>query len=362
MSRRGASRKGAGGARGSRAPAPAPAPALPALPFEVVLGVLRHTLHQDPGMAARLLALNQRFRRALQPHVYTRVELATCGALAKFAQLVRVRPEAARAVRALWIGPSHTRSDLLTVLSAPLPGDSAYLDELRDEVYRNTRFVLRACRRLQDVALSGSLVSKAVVDSYGTACQPVRVTSVNPHSFISGFDAPIFQRVEVLTVCDINLSLTEADAIRRLPALRSFEYISPKDYGEVARDIRILEKLLALDERELPLEDQLERLLLDVRPTCLQRLQYRAVASRAAQVVSALELAAQGTPRAIDIAYADLAPTFVEEWEALRDLVFNAQDEYSRAALGDDVGSWVDPSHALEQLRSEWRTRTAALS
>ncbi|KAI3617761.1 hypothetical protein CBS9595_003670 [Malassezia furfur] len=334
------------------------------LPFEVLMGVLHETFLLDQGMAARLLALNSGIRKALHPIVYTRVELYTASALASFAQLVRTHPDVARTVRALWIGPRTARSDLLSILSVPLPGDSAYLDQLREEVYANTRLVLRACRRLQDVALSGSLVSKAIVHSYGTACQPVQLTSVNPHSFICGFDAPIFRKVESLTVCDINLSVTEAEAIRRLPALRTLQYTSPKDYGDTSRDVWVLRKLLALDDDELTIEEHLERLMLDQPASCIAHLTYRAASERAALVVSALEGARDHTspPRTLALAPARLTPTFVEEWEALRDLVFNAQGEYSRAALGDDVGSWVDPSDALEMLRLEWRQRSTGFS
>lgn len=342
--------------RGKPAPPPPPLPTLPTLPFEVVVRILKYLFQSDQGATGKLLSLNSGVQRALFPVVYARVELHTSTALARFAELVRERPEAARAVRSLWIGPSHARSDLLSILSAPLPGDSAYLESLREEVYTHTRFVLRACRRLKDVALSGSLVSAAVVHSYGTACQPVRVTSINPHSFVSGFDAPIFRKVQDLTVCDINLSFSEADAIRRLPALKCFEYTSPKDYGDVLRDITVLRKLLALDDASL--EDSLARLLLDAPSSWLQRLHFRAVPQRAKKVVAALQEALENAPRGVDIAQAELAPEFVNEWDALRDLVFNAQGDYSRQALGDDVGSWVDPSHALEQLRAEWRQRS----
>ncbi|WFC95841.1 hypothetical protein MBRA1_002495 [Malassezia brasiliensis] len=334
------------------------------LPFEVLMGILHEAFLLDQGMAARLLALNSGIRKALHPIVYTRVELYTSSALGSFAQLVRAHPDVARTVRAVWIGPRTARSDLLSILSVPLPGDSAYLDQLREEVYANTRLVLRACRRLQDVALSGSLVSKAIVHSYGTACQPVRLTSVNPHSFICGFDAPIFRKVESLTICDINLSVTEAEAIRRLPALRTLQYTSPKDYGDTTRDVWVLRKLLALDDDELSIEEHLERLMLDQPASRIAHLTYRAASERAALVVSSLEAARDNIspPRTLVLVPARLTPAFVDEWEALRDLVFNAQEEYSRTALGDDVGSWVDPSDALEMLRLEWRQRSTEVS
>ncbi|WFD44244.1 hypothetical protein MPSI1_002910 [Malassezia psittaci] len=333
--------------------------ALPSLPFEVIIYVFQHSLDRDQLLAARLLALNSKIYRALQPMVYTRVELATSAALTNFCELIKYRPEVARMVRALWIGPCTSRSDLLSILSAPLPGDSGYIEELREEVYMQTRFVLRSCRRLQDVALSGSLVSSNVVHSYGTACQPISLTSVNPHSFVSGFDAPIFRKVTSLVICDINLSITEADAINRLPMLQYLHYTSPKDYGEIQRDIWILRKVLGLEIKQM---DPVSLLTPSVneKPARLQSFTYRSVEQKSARVLNAL--IQNDTERDCQLHFQlhsePLVPAFIEQWDALRDLVFNAQEEYSRAALDDDVGTWIDSGMALEQLRMEWRTRS----
>ncbi|WFD00253.1 hypothetical protein MYAM1_003001 [Malassezia yamatoensis] len=346
-------------ANGTRQDLTEPWKALPSLPFEVIIYVFQHSFARDQLLAARLLALNSKIHRALQPIVYTRVELATSTALTKFCELIKHRPEIARMVRALWIGPCTSRSDLLSILSAPLPGDSSYIEELREQVFTHTRFVLRSCRRLQDVALNGSLVSSNVVHSYGTACQPISLTSVNPHSFVSGFDAPIFRKVTSLVICDINLSITEADAIHRLPMLQDLYYTSPKDYGEIHRDIWIMKKVLGLEHKQ---EDSasLHTLSINTKPAQLQSFTYRSVEQKSARVVNALNqtVAERECQLQSKLRAETLAPAFIEQWDALRDLVFNAQEEYSRAALDDDVGTWVDSGMALEQLRMEWRTRS----
>lgn len=318
------------------------------LPYEIVRRILVYAVSLDQATGARLLVLSHAWHATLAPHVYTRVELRTAYAISTFCALVRTRPEYARTVRRLWIGPTHSRSDLLSILSLPMPGDSDYLSTQRTHVYSDTRIILRACRRLEDVALSGSLVAAEIVHSYGTACQPRIVTSINPHSFISGFDAPIFRRVHTLCVCDINLSFSEADAIRRMPALRSFTYMAPKDYGDLQQDVYALRKIVQADD---PLES-LERLRLD--DSAKLHMTIRSVSDRATQLASALATFLQGaSPVAL---YTQPLPAhFADEWDALRDLVFHAQGDYSRMALEDDVGSWVDPSHALDVLYDEWR-------
>ncbi|WFD32581.1 Bud site selection protein bud4 [Malassezia sp. CBS 17886] len=372
-----------------------------ALPLEVLLDVLLHCATLDQTTAVRLLALNSTLRERLHPFVYARVELCTSRALAHFTALVQARADIARAVRSLWIGPRNADSDLITILSTPDAGDSIYLEDVRHRAYANTRHVLRACRGLQDVALNGSLVSAEAVHSYGTACQPRRVTSINPHSFISAFDAPIFRRVEELVVCDINLSQSEADAILRMPgawrwrpsdetALRHFAYTIPKDYGDMRRDVRVLRTLVFGGDAAL--EDEFAGLSVERRAPLA--LTVRGVKGRAQSIVTGLETAyavpaeptrervASGglpvllaampdfayattmrarcaAPRAV-LAHVELPLEFVESWEVLRDLIFNAQGVYSRQALGEDVGSWADPALALQTLQREWRARSGA--
>lgn len=333
-----------------------------ALPVEVLMAIFARVIDQDQRTGVRLLLLNTHLRQALIPLVYRRVELYTSCALAKFAQLLTEQAEPARHVRYLWIGPRDTRSDLLSALSLPTPGDSYLLEDMRRQVYTDTRFVLRACRRLTDVALSGSLVSTEVVNSYGTACQPVRLTSINPHSFISGFSAPIFRKVRELTVCDINLSQQEAEEIRKLSELRTLRLICPKDYGDMMRDVRILQH--AVTRGAVSLEESFAYLSMvsDLQNAAplkpLELLEIRTAERRAASLADAMRTPADGAPLAV--AHRALPPTFVDEWEALRDLLFNAE-EYSRAAFDDDVGGWLDPGHPLAELLHEWRASTPSV-
>ena len=157
---------------------PPPPPASVVLPSDVVRRILVRAATLDASTGVRLLQLNRAWHAVLVPCVYARVELGTAHALATFRALVQAQPHKARAVRRLWIGPMHARSDLLPILSVPTPTDSPYLVSQRGHVYSDTRLVLRACRRVEDVALSGSLVSADVVHSYGTACQPGIITSI----------------------------------------------------------------------------------------------------------------------------------------------------------------------------------------
>ncbi|KAL4400409.1 hypothetical protein ACI68E_003326 [Malassezia pachydermatis] len=322
------------------------------IPSEILQKIFSYALYLDQVTAVRLLQLNHVWRQVLQTSAYTRVELCSASALENFASLVRARPEVARAVRRLWIGPTHARSDFLSILSLPMPGDSAYLEKQREQVYNDTRFVLRACRRLEDIALSGSLVAADIVQSYGTACQPRCITSINPHSFISAFDAPMFRRVQELRVCDVNLSHSEVDAIRRMPVLQHFVHTTPKDYGDCSRDAHVLRKVVV--EKD-PLEG-LAKMRIDDKPL---RIGIRGVPARASATAQALQASLEEDKKHIDIYTETIPSTMVEEWEALRDIVFNAQGDYSRMALEDDTGAWVDPTNALQFLWHEWQARSA---
>ncbi|WFD24676.1 hypothetical protein MEQU1_003379 [Malassezia equina] len=323
-----------------RAPAPAPdVPASRGMPTELVQHILLYSIELDQMAVQRVLCVSRAWYRILVPYVYTRVQLGSSEALLCFADLVRRKPEVARAVRRLWIGPRHARSDLLALLSLPMPSDSDYVQQRREQVYVQTRAVLRACRRLDDVALSGSLVAADLVHSYGTACQPRRLTSINPHSFISGFDAPIFRRVHTLTLCDVNLSLSEARAIRQMPSLHTFYLTAPKNYGDPAKDAAILRSTLTSDN----LLDRLAHMRLEDTPPL--RWCVRGPIERAQRMAESLA-ALLDDDVLVQIDYEALPPTFCDEWDALRDRLFHALDEEEATC---------DPSEALAFLEQEWR-------
>ncbi|EPQ26178.1 uncharacterized protein PFL1_06385 [Pseudozyma flocculosa PF-1] len=203
-----------------------------------------------------LLLVSRRHSARLAGGVYHTVLLCSVHAVERFAALVRSDRGVARRVQRLWIGPSSTTSDLITALSPPSHPESTYVTTLRDSAHAATRAVLRACRRVRDVALAGELVSLSVAHTYGSACQPRRLTSVNPHSFVGGFSADIFRRVTTLRIVDTNLADDEVDEIRTLCDLEWLIWSSPKDYGDISRDTNVLRRLLSRPRRHLlPLGD-----------------------------------------------------------------------------------------------------------
>lgn len=328
-----------------RTPQAKPPAAAAKLPAEVVFVILSNLVVLSRQAGARALLLNRTFSRRLEPLVYAQVELGESDSIAAFARTMRERPDVARMVRRIWIGPMHARSDLLAVLSPESPSDSNYVLETREQVFVDTRFILRACRRLVDVALASLLVSNNAVHSYGTACQPLRLTSINPHSFICGFGAPIFRRVVDLNVFDINLSHSEAEGICKLRKLKHLQLVSPKDYGEINRDVLILQKILSIGPS---LEDSIAQMSLDTPD--LTHVVVRSASQRADQVVNAVR---GRTCVAVEAEH--LTSSFIDEWDSLRDLVFDANEDYERAAL-DDVGAWADPGNALATVLQEWRS------
>ena len=159
---------------------PPPPPASVVLPSDVVRRILVRAATLDASTGVRLLQLNRAWHAVLVPCVYARVELGTAHALATFRALVQAQPHKARAVRRLWIGPMHARSDLLPILSVPTPTDSPYLVSQRGHVYSDTRLVLRACRRVDDVALTASF-QPSMRPSFGAYIRYVCATSACPY-------------------------------------------------------------------------------------------------------------------------------------------------------------------------------------
>lgn len=192
----------------------------------------------------RLLCLSKYYHDRLSPLLYHTIVLCSSAALHAFATLVKSNLKVARHVRRLWVGPDSCSSDLITALSPPSYTEAGYITDMREHVHTSVRIVLRSCRKLQDVALAGELLSLHAAHTYGSACQPVRLTSVNPHSFVGGFSAPIFRKVRVLRIVDTNLAFEEADEIRTLAELEWLIWSAPKDYGDITRDANVLRRLL----------------------------------------------------------------------------------------------------------------------
>ncbi|PWN48747.1 hypothetical protein IE53DRAFT_381093 [Violaceomyces palustris] len=244
------------------------------LPWEIILLVLRQLAslpsHLLPSRSkVSLLLINREVNRLLTPAVYHKVILTSSHSLMAFSQLIAQKSpsqcstppilttntttpttlqnrslEIARSVKRIWVGPDDSRSDLITALSPPTGGEATHITRMREKVQEDVRKILRSCRRLRDVSLSGQLLSLQVVETYGTACQPLKLTSVNPNSFVGGFSAPIFRKVRRLHIWDNNLAFEEVDQIRTLKELRKFIWTAPKDYGDSTRDLNVLRRLL----------------------------------------------------------------------------------------------------------------------
>lgn len=233
------------------------------LPRELISSILEFAAQSSGrGMGSNrskvhLLCLSKDYHARLAPYLYSTVALSSSSAIHAFAALVKGNVRIARYVTRLWIGPDDSSSDLITALSPPVYNEAQYITDMRDEVHTSVRTILRACRKLYDVALAGELLSLYSAHTYGSACQPVRLTSVNPHSFVGGFSAPIFRKVKILRIIDTNLAFEEADEIRTLAELEWLIWTAPKDYGDITRDSNVLRRLLQRPRKHfLPSPDE----------------------------------------------------------------------------------------------------------
>ncbi|SNX86448.1 uncharacterized protein MEPE_05157 [Melanopsichium pennsylvanicum] len=233
------------------------------LPSELITCILEFAASTATDNLAKLnfLRLSKYYHDRLSPLVFSTVTLCSASTINAFAALVKGNTKIARHVCRLWIGPDSSSSDLITALSPPSYNEAAYITHMREHVHVSVRTILRACRKLKDVALAGELLSIHAAHTYGTACQPVRLTSVNPHSFVGGFSAPIFRKVRVLRIVDTNLAFEEADEIRTLAELEWLIWSAPKDYGDITRDSNVLRRLLQRPRRHFS-DSQLESLQL----------------------------------------------------------------------------------------------------
>lgn len=221
------------------------------LPQELITSILEFAASTSfqPRQKLTLLLLSKYYTSHLSPFIYSTITLVSSNAIHSFASLVKSNPKLARHVRRLWVGPDSSSSDLITALSPPCYNEAGYITDMREHIHTSVRTILRSCRKLQDVALAGELLSLHAAHTYGSACQPVRLTSINPHSFVAGFSAPIFRKVKVLRIVDTNLAFEEADQIRTLAELEWLVWSSPKDYGDISRDSRVLRRLLQRPRR-----------------------------------------------------------------------------------------------------------------
>lgn len=392
------------------------------LPSELITYILEfaastttHTRHK-----ITFLLLSRPHHTLLSPHVYSTVALCSSSSIHSFASFSKIHPSIARLVRRIWIGPDTSSSDLITALSPPSFHEPAYITDLREHVHASVRTILRSCRKLQDVALAGELLSLHSAHTYGSACQPVRLTSINPHSFVGGFSAPIFRKVRVLRIVDTNLAFEEADEIRTLSELEWLIWSAPKDYGDITRDSNVLRRLLQRPRKHFdqpnPGEEgtdhgntlsatsehselfqemaalELNEGLAPARPSKndkFRRLTIQTSHTRASEfrtrladtyplltpsATSATMDSTGGLAGGLDSTFQDLerdwdphlnVPTIhpttlagvvLDEWDALRDLINNAGGHYSTLSMFDDGEAIVDAGNALQRQRSLWES------
>ncbi|KAN0062184.1 hypothetical protein ACQY0O_005363 [Thecaphora frezii] len=347
--------------RGSKS---APPLRLPPELVDTILHLSASTHHSGPHKLT-LLLLSPDLRQRLTPTIYRTILLTTARSLHLFASLLRSTPSLGRHVVRLWIGPLCTTSDFITLLAPPTPSEAAWLAQARAQVHASAKNVLRACRRLSDVALSGELLSFKTAETFGTACQPRALTSVNPYSFVGGFSAPIFKRVSRLRIVDANLALEEVDEIRTLANLETLEWTAPKDYGDMSRDLQLLFRLLQRPSHHYPtpLPFNFDTLPSPV-PSQLDRFHHLIISTapdRCGHIQDALHLhsslsadqerADKRKPPSIETI--PLKQIEMDEWDALRDLINQAAGAYSNLALLDGADS-VDANQALVRQADAW--------
>lgn len=224
-----------------------------ALPFELCVAIFTYAilkasdLHTASGNLQRcwkFLLLSRAFKAALEPVVYSRVSLISTMALANFAQTLAARPDLNRKVKSLWIAPNSLNSDFITALKPPPDGLNSLPKHINLPIV-NIKAILRACRSLRHLALDGCLCTLKASSLFGSNCQPISVTSINPYSFLGGFSAPMFRKVKRLELCDTSLASEEVEQIRTLPDLRHFVWTSPRNYSDSKRDVTALFRIIA---------------------------------------------------------------------------------------------------------------------
>ncbi|KAL9938082.1 hypothetical protein V8E36_002705 [Tilletia maclaganii] len=196
------------------------------LPYEIQLLILQHAAAAADSRPLSLLLLNKQVSQDLAPYIYRRISLSSYAALDSFSSLLLTHPHICKHVKALWIGPRALSSDLLRAL-AP---DDVQLHHERSActlVLRRTHNILRSCRNIQSLALSGKLISIDHAKSYGKACNPREVWAVNPYSFVTHYEAPILERTETFQLFDLTLAQEECSTIIKMPKLQHFVWTTP---------------------------------------------------------------------------------------------------------------------------------------
>ncbi|UZJ54111.1 hypothetical protein CBS101457_003431 [Exobasidium rhododendri] len=216
----------------------------PTLPIDILIHILSQYALLSPKCAVNALLISPSITSAVEESVYSTISLFSISGLTSFNDLLKERPELGRRIKSLWIAPCRLNSDLIPALAPP--NASASSEALQNRVQSLSRSILRACRRLQHLALDGGFITPHAANGFGTACKPKTLLCVNPHSFLGHFSAPIFRTtVQRLEVVDQTLACEEVDEIRLMQGLRHFLWTSPRANSDVTRDVSVLLRILA---------------------------------------------------------------------------------------------------------------------
>lgn len=225
------------------------------VPIDVLIHILSDYATLSPSCALNALLVSQKINSAIEEGVYGCVSLFSVRAMEAFQHLLKRKPELGRRVKALWIAPGRSDSDLIPALAPPT--SNAALEARQRKVQSLAREILRSCRRLRHLALDGGFLTPQSAVGFGTACKPATLLCVNPHSFLGHFAAPIFRTtVRRLEVVDTTLAVEEVDEIRQMQALRHFIWTSPRANADVTRDVSVLLRILSPRARDAAEDDQ----------------------------------------------------------------------------------------------------------
>ncbi|CEH18452.1 hypothetical protein CBOM_04853 [Ceraceosorus bombacis] len=225
------------------------------LPMELIEVVMECLLDMPTTSKLTPLLVCSSLTRLLKPIAYRHVTLTSLAALQSFHAAISSASASngpasrststnegslARKVRSLYIAPLSLSSDLWAALSP------SALPTMRTtaQTHSLVRQILRACRSLQHLALDGALLNKEAAASYGTSCKPRSLTSVNPHSYVGGFSAPIFSKCTTCHLIDGSLTHEEVREIRGMAGLRHFSWTSPREHNSALRDVDVMLRIL----------------------------------------------------------------------------------------------------------------------
>lgn len=194
------------------------------IPSEMVTLILSYLpLHLSPYRSILLLTLSKQIHSSLIPFVYRNIQIYNPTSLIHFSNLLKSNPTISRHVRSLWISPIDLNKDISffhSLSTNPPPSFStsggSNSHQNKNKILNLVRNLLRSFRKLIHLALDGGLLSTQVANQYGSSSQPLTLFSINPRSFLNGFEELVFRRVRVLRLVDTSLVDEEIRQIQKL--------------------------------------------------------------------------------------------------------------------------------------------------